>query len=141
MMARVLIMGIATLIASVAPAGLVLAQSEPKVDCTAPQTQADMTICASRDYDAADKALNTEYQSVRKILTERDSSASDDADKGAAKALLAAQRAWIAYRDANCEAVGYQARGGTLEPMLVASCLADMSRKRAEELKSLAEGF
>ncbi len=141
MMARVLIMGIATLIASVAPAGLVLAQSEPQVDCTAPQTQADMTICASRDYDAADKALNTEYQSVRKILAERDSSASDDADKGAAKALLAAQRAWIAYRDANCEAVGYQARGGTLEPMLVASCLADMSRKRAEELKSLAEGF
>ncbi|WP_313613204.1 lysozyme inhibitor LprI family protein [Agrobacterium sp.] len=134
-------MGIATLIASVAPAGLVLAQSEPQVDCTAPQTQADMTICASRDYDAADKALNTEYQSVRKILAERDSSASDDADKGAAKALLAAQRAWIAYRDANCEAVGYQARGGTLEPMLVASCLADMSRKRAEELKSLAEGF
>lgn len=141
MTARMLSIGIATLIASVAPAGLVFAQSEPQVDCTAPQTQADMTICASRDYDTADKALNTEYQAVRKILTERDSSASDEADKGAAKALLAAQRAWIAYRDANCEAVGYQARGGTLEPMLVASCLAEMSRKRAEELKSLAEGF
>lgn len=121
-------------------AGSALAQTEPQIDCASPTTQADMNICASRDYDAADKALNAEYQTVRKILAERDNTA-NDLGKGAVDALVAAQRAWIAYRDANCEAVGFQARGGSMEPMLVSSCLAEMSRKRAEELKTLSEGF
>lgn len=49
--------------------------------------------------------------------------------------------AWVSFRDANCEAAGFQARGGTMEPMLVSSCLADMSKKRAEELLTLADGF
>ena len=57
-------------------------------------------------------------------------SCSDDL-KGADKALLAAQRAWIAYRDSQCELAGFEARGGSMEPMLVSGCLADLTRKRA----------
>jgi uncharacterized protein YecT (DUF1311 family) len=140
MTARMIFTGIAALVISVASAGMVFAQSEPEVDCDSPMTQADMNFCAASDYETADEELNTEYQSVRKVLAERDSSADEDGE-GAVKALLAAQRAWIAYRDANCEAVGFQARGGTMEPLLVSSCLADMSRKRTEELRSLSEGF
>jgi uncharacterized protein YecT (DUF1311 family) len=132
--------GIAALIISAASATTALAQSEPDIDCDSPMTQAEMNICAARDYETADAELNTQYQSVRKVLEERDSSAGEDGE-GAVKALLAAQRAWIAYRDANCEAVGFQARGGSMEPLLVSSCLADMSRKRTEELRSLSEGF
>ena len=33
------------------------------------------------------------------------------------------------------------ARGGSMEPMLISSCLAEMSGKRAEELRQLSEGF
>ena len=44
------------------------AQGEP--DCKAPQTQADMTICAGKDYEKADKQLNVEYQKLRKLLTD-----------------------------------------------------------------------
>jgi len=115
-----------------------LAQDTP--DCKEPQTQADMTICAGQDYEKADKQLNAEYQKVRKQLAERDKTA-DESGKGASEALIAAQRAWVAFRDANCDAFGFQARGGTMEPMLVSSCLADMSRKRADELRQLSEGF
>lgn len=140
MTGRILRNGIAAFILCTAPGGFAFAQSEPQTNCAEPTTQADMNICASRDYEAADKALNAQYQSVRKILTERDSAASD-LDKGAVDALVAAQRAWIAYRDANCDAVGFQARGGSMEPMLVSSCLAEMSRNRAEELKTFSEGF
>jgi urease subunit alpha len=52
--------------------------------------------------------------------------------KGAEKALVTAQRAWIAYRDAECEARGFQARGGTMEPMLVAGCIADVTDARTK---------
>lgn len=140
MTARMIYTAVAALVISAASASMAFAQSEPEVDCDSPTTQADMNFCAASDYETADEELNTEYQSVRKVLAERDSSAGEDGE-GAVKALLAAQRAWIAYRDANCDAVGFQARGGSMEPLLVSSCLADMSRKRTEELRSLSEGF
>lgn len=114
------------------------AQDEP--DCKAPETQTDMTICAGKDYEKADKQLNAEYQKLRKALTARDKTADADG-KGATEALVAAQRAWVAFRDANCALSGFQARGGTMEPMLISSCLAEMSGKRAEELRQLGEGF
>jgi uncharacterized protein YecT (DUF1311 family) len=59
--------------------------------------------------------------------------------KGAEQALVKAQRAWIDYRDAECNAAGFQARGGTMEPMLVAGCLADITDKRTKELKELED--
>lgn len=116
----------------------VAAQTEP--DCKAPQTQADMTICAGKDHEKADKDLNAAYQKLRKQLAERDKTA-DASSKGATDALVTAQRAWVVFRDANCALSGFQARGGTMEPMLIASCLADMSSKRADELRQLSEGF
>jgi uncharacterized protein YecT (DUF1311 family) len=61
--------------------------------------------------------------------------------KGAEKALVTAQRAWISYRDAQCEAAGFQARGGTMEPMLVAGCIADITEVRTKELKALEDAM
>jgi len=118
--------------------GAALAEEAP--DCKAPQTQADMTICAGKDHEKADKELNAAYQKLRKQLAERDKTA-DASSKGATDALVTAQRAWVAFRDANCALAGFQARGGSMEPMLIASCLADMSGKRAEELKALTDQF
>ncbi|QCL73909.1 MULTISPECIES: lysozyme inhibitor LprI family protein [Agrobacterium] len=119
-------------------AGPALADDAP--DCKAPQTQADMTICAGQDHEKADKDLNAAYQKLRKQLADRDKTA-DASSKGATDALVTAQRAWVAFRDANCALSGFQARGGSMEPMLIASCLADMSSKRAEELKALTDQF
>jgi len=113
---------------------------DKKVNCTDPQTQMEMTQCAGEDYDKADKDLNVEYQKLRKLLGERDKAA-DENGKGAVDALVAAQRAWVAYRDANCNLAGFQARGGSMEPQLVASCLAQMSRDRTQELKTLSAQF
>lgn len=119
-------------------AGPALAQDKP--DCKNPQTQTDMTICAGLDYDEADAQLNRQYQTLRKALVARDTSM-DDSSRGAPEALVAAQRAWVVYRDANCKLSGFQARGGTMEPMLVANCLATMSRARTDDLRKYGEGF
>jgi len=114
---------------------------EPDVDCKAPQTQTDMTICAGQDLADADSALNVQYQATRKVMKARDAGAVTEDQKGAEAALIKAQRAWVAYRDAECDLQGYQARGGTMEPMLVSSCAAKLTRERTGELKALAEGM
>ncbi|MGV2123113.1 lysozyme inhibitor LprI family protein [Agrobacterium vitis] len=122
-------------LALLALSGSVLAQTR---DCRDPKTQSDMTACAVQDFDAADKAMNAQWKITRKVFVEQDATLEDDL-KGAEKALLKAQRAWIDYRDGQCEAQGFYVRGGTMEPMEVAACKAEMTKTRTKELKSLAE--
>ena len=50
------------------------------------------------------------------------------------------QRGWIAYRDGQCELYGFEARGGSMEPMLVSGCKADMTRARTKELREFITG-
>lgn len=114
-------------------------QSQPKNNCKNPQTQFEMNICAQLDYEAADKALNAQYQITRQTMKKWDADAADL--KGAEDALVKAQRAWVAYRDAQCISVGFQARGGSMEPMLISGCQADLTRKRTAELKELTENM
>lgn len=50
--------------------------------------------------------------------------------------LKEAQTAWLKYRDKNCEFVGDQYKGGSIRPLIQASRLADMTKKRTTELKT-----
>jgi uncharacterized protein YecT (DUF1311 family) len=119
-------------------AGAVFAEDAPKVDCDKAETQADMNICAGRDFAAADADLNAQWKITRQVMADWDRELSVD-QRGAEKALLKGQRAWIDYRDGQCESEAFAARGGTLEPMLLMSCKAEISKVRTEELKTLAE--
>lgn len=113
---------------------------EEEPNCAEPVTQRDLNACADIEYDKADKDLNAAYKQLRTKMSDWDKSA-DEESKGAVDALVAAQRAWVSFRDANCEVAGFQARGGTMESMLISSCLADMSTKRAAELRELSDGY
>ncbi|PST19581.1 urease-associated protein [Rhizobium sp. JAB6] len=112
---------------------------EPKVDCAKAEAQTDLNICAALDFDTADKALNVQYKKTRAAMIALDTDLDNDM-KGAEKALVKAQRAWVDYRDGECEAQGFQARGGSMEPMLVSGCKAELTKKRTKELKDLADG-
>jgi uncharacterized protein YecT (DUF1311 family) len=126
-------------VAAVLMCGSAFAQDDPEVDCNNAQTQTDMNICSQRAYDTADKALNVQYKKTRAAMVAAD--ADLDANlKGAEKALVKAQRAWVDYRDGQCEAEGFQARGGSMEPMLVSGCKAALTEARTKELKALADG-
>jgi uncharacterized protein YecT (DUF1311 family) len=111
---------------------------QPDVDCGNAQTQMAMNICSQRDYKEADAALNAQYKLTRDEMRETDKGASQ-ATAGAEDALVKAQRAWVTYRDAQCASYGFQARGGSMEPMLISGCQADLTRKRTQELKELTE--
>lgn len=124
-----------------------LAQSaQPPVpgwNCDDPQVQAEMNWCAGQDFAAADDAMNTQWAIKRAAMKARDAewAALGSADKraGFMKNLLEAQRGWLRYRDAHCALEGYEARGGSLEPLLVLTCKARVTRVRTQQLKDLAE--
>ena len=106
-------------------------------NCKNPQSQQEMNYCAYQDYGAADRALNKEYQRAIAFAKQIDSVLPEYL-YGAEEALRKAQRAWIPFRDAACEAEGFIARGGTMEPLLVSNCLAFLTRQRTEALTNYA---
>jgi uncharacterized protein YecT (DUF1311 family) len=112
---------------------------DQQIDCNDAMAQQDMNICAHRDFEVADAELNAAWKEARDAAKEMDAEQSEDL-KGAVAALLAAQRGWIAYRDGECDLAGFEARGGSMEPMLVSSCLADVTRARTNELKKFITG-
>ena len=120
---------------------LLAAQSAPQTayqehNCDAPMTQMDMNACSALEFEAADRALNAAYRDA--IASERQADreipAGDPRGTGEAK-LREAQRAWIAFRDAHCTVQSWEARGGSMEPMLYSLCRTRLTRARISELK------
>ncbi len=118
---------------------LMLLQSAAAIDCEDAMTQADMNWCAAQDYNRADEALNRQWSATAAEMKRRDARGPDDGRPGYFQTLLEAQRAWLTYRDAHCRSEGFYARGGSLEPLLVATCKTDLTEARTEQLASLAE--
>ncbi|MTI44010.1 uncharacterized protein YecT (DUF1311 family) [Roseibium hamelinense] len=120
------------------PAGNAAAQKS--VDCKSPETQTDMNHCAAQDWKAADGKLNEAYKKAMASMKKTDSYLPKD-QKGAADTLRDAQRDWIPFRDKACASYGFLARGGTMEPMLVANCKTEVTQQRTKQLEELAQGL
>ncbi|RQS76843.1 DUF1311 domain-containing protein [Burkholderia sp. Bp8963] len=102
------------------------ANAHAQVNCVNASDQAAMTACADRAYRKSDAELNRAYQAVTARLH----------DNGPlAEKLVAAQRAWIAYRDAECGFSSAGAAGGSVYPMVVSTCLDDLTKVRTETLQ------
>jgi uncharacterized protein YecT (DUF1311 family) len=118
----------------------------PAWNCDDPQAQQEMNWCAGQDYAAADAALNAQWRLTREAMKARDAEFAaqsggtmSDTRPGWFASLLEAQRGWLRYRDAHCALAGYEARGGSLEPLLVLTCKVQATRVRTEELQELAQ--
>ena len=48
--------------------------------------------------------------------------------------LVAAEKAWIAFRDGECAFEASLTEGGSIHPFIVAQCLESVTRRRTEEL-------
>lgn len=117
------------MILSLALAGLAtpaFPQDQEKSDpCATAQSQAEMNMCWGKQYQAADSRLNSVYREFTSKLS--------DQEKAQLKNV---QLAWLKYRDANCEFVADQFKGGSMRPMVAAMCLADVTNARVSELRS-----
>jgi uncharacterized protein YecT (DUF1311 family) len=112
---------------------------EREPDCNDALAQQDMNRCAYLDFEKADKELNRIYAKVvaQAKSMDRDMDTGTDRPLGAEDALRRAQRAWITYRDAHCEAMSAHSRGGSMEPMLISGCKASLTEDRTKELGDL----
>ena len=109
--------------------------------------QQEMNLCAHRRFLIADRELNEQWRLTRAHMQERDANWDEfhadsyDTRPGYFDSLLEAQRAWLTYRDAHCRTQAYEARGGSLEPLLYASCRTALTQARTEELRQLAQTY
>ena len=105
-----------------------MASSALALDCKTATGQSDMNICADQDFKAADTALNATYAQVVKRLP--NAAAAD-----AKSLLVAAQRDWVAFRDAECAFRTSDSEGGSMHPMDVQGCRQQLTEERTAALK------
>ena len=94
------------------------------------QTQAEMNRMAYRDEAKADAAMNAAYKKLMAKL--------DAPDKAK---LKKAQRAWLAFRDADAASLASQETGGSMYPMVYSSYVQEITEARTKELKTALEGI
>lgn len=96
------------------------------VDCANASDQATMNQCAGQEYKTADKELNAVYQQITARLK-------DNAE--GKKLLVNAQRAWIGFRDAECNFSASGVTGGSVYPLIYSNCMTSVTKVRTEALK------
>ncbi|HEV7308803.1 lysozyme inhibitor LprI family protein [Ensifer sp.] len=96
-------------------------------DCAAALDQATMNECADKALKASDAELNSLYKQIVSRLKD---------DQDAAKLLVSAQKAWIAFRDAECNFSASGVDGGSAYPMVLLQCRDGLTRKRVEDFKT-----
>ena len=119
---------------------LTLPAAAQEVDCANAMAQQDLNQCAYEEWEAADADLNAAYESAMQLQESWDADLPDD-EKGGAKALRDAQRAWITFRDKACEAEGYAMKGGSAEPLLVYGCMRQLTEDRSAQLTAMVEAY
>ncbi|MCB2046948.1 MAG: DUF1311 domain-containing protein [Novosphingobium sp.] len=100
-----------------------------------------MNYCAAQDFHKADAALNRQWTATADEMKRRDVRDGKPTDNrpGNFDTLLAGQRAWLKFRDAQCDLEGYLFRGGSMEPLLVATCRTGLTEARTKQLQDLIE--
>ena len=95
-------------------------------DCANATDQRAMDECASEAYRKSDAELNALYKQIEQRLK---------SDTGTTKLLIAAQRAWVVFRDAECNFSTSRVSGGTIYPMIYTECADGLTQRRIEDLK------
>jgi uncharacterized protein YecT (DUF1311 family) len=78
--------------------------------------------CVQEKINTADQRLNVAYKALQARI-----------DAAQRQPLLAAQRLWVQYRDANCGFYGVQ--DGSVRQVQAAECIRSMTEDRARELE------
>lgn len=90
--------------------------------------------CIGAETSVWDKILNEEYQATRAQFR------AADPGGALAQSLLDAQRAWIAYRDAECALTYQRWIGGSIRSIAHANCVMGFTSERAIGLRDMRGG-
>ncbi|BAY79959.1 hypothetical protein NIES25_64470 (plasmid) [Nostoc linckia NIES-25] len=95
-----------------------------KLNCNNAQTQVQINECSRLSYQNADKKLNAVYQQLLPKL-----------DRTRKQKLIAAQQAWIKFRDTTCEFERSEYEGGSIAPTIYFGCLENTTKERTQQLQ------
>ena len=130
-MSRLLITAIALLALAVP------AHAGEAIDCTNATATFELNACAEKELVKTDAAMNEVYKKVLAYVAKSEGEKPYDA-KSWEDALRASQRAWVAFRDAQCKGlVPISWSGGTGTTAEVLGCMAGMTKARSKELGEL----
>lgn len=125
------------LIADVMPAS---AQDASPADCSEALSTVEMNKCADQEFDKADAELNRVYAKAIAAVPGMATDNSPFDAKSWEAALRASQRAWLAFRDAECEEhVAKFWGGGTGATVDILGCKTEKTEQRTKELKQRYE--
>lgn len=111
-------------------AGAALAQ-----DCVKAISTPELNECAARQQKAVELQLNQTYQQALKSLQQPDTEI--DKFSAARQKLIEAQRAWVKFREADCEAVYLQHVSGSIRNLMFTGCLQKHAERRIEDLRAV----
>jgi uncharacterized protein YecT (DUF1311 family) len=92
------------------------------------KSQLELEGCAEHDIVRTDHKIDALAKTVFGLLP----------DTAARRQFVTAQRAWLAFRTADCLSVSDKYEGGTLAALVDATCTADRSTQHLKELRAFA---
>lgn len=93
------------------------------------QSQAEMNNQAKLAHQRADQEMTKVYKTVMNSLISQNEK----------NQLLEVQRAWIKYKEAHCKALANQYQGGSIYPLILYSCLEEITIERKKQLQKYLE--
>lgn len=111
-------------------------RAEQPIKCNTNGNQLELNTCAADDFKRADKELNETYQALIKKEVKYQVFISK---------LRAAQRAWVAFRDAEldaafaCEKADARICWGSMYPMRFSAYKTTLTQERTKRLKQLLQ--
>lgn len=99
-----------------------------KLSCENAQTQSEINRCAQLSYQNADKKLNQLYKQFLPRL-----------QGSRRQKMIAAQQAWIKFRDASCDFERSEFASGSIAPTIYFGCLEKNTIQQTTQLEEYLE--
>lgn len=112
-----------------------VASSAHALNCETAIATPDVSECAKQEQMVVEEKLNRVYQKALKHLNELDA----EQDSKSKQKLIQAQRTWVKFRDADCDAMYTQYEGGTIRSIVYIDCMQKHAERRVEDLEAIYE--
>lgn len=105
------------------------AGSSYALDCDKAFSTIDLNQCAAQATEKVERQLNATYQQTLKAVATMDDAA------GIKTKLVDAQRLWVKFREADCQAEYAKWQGGSIRNVMYSECMQDRAKQRIKQLE------
>ncbi|MGO4476938.1 lysozyme inhibitor LprI family protein [Massilia sp. 2TAF26] len=96
----------------------------------------EINECAAIEQKAVEAKLNQAYQRTLKALDDEGNESIETKKK-----LIVAQRAWVKFREADCDAVYQRNAGGTIRTVMYIGCMQTHAKERIKALEDFSPAY